>query len=481
MHILSPDAPGEDLFWQARFAKVLESRADPILKSLSCVYLRKDLSEYIGRIESASWRAFVLLVERIHRRGRDADLLLDEVDESVPFVRVMVGYYRSTLDYRKGIYRDDVASYYSMDTSTDFGTAIAMESQAWHDQLKENFHAHLQGLWTATRIYLSNEVPAVFYGANTLSPAIHLAVETCNHGIYGSLKGIAESFQWTPCLERQRGDVLRAQALWCILTDQPEQARSYARSAKSCHLPRMCTAHALLLNAKIATYCNNHILSSDQVQTAAEICDTDTGDYCPEKRSVVLGLALQMLPINAAKAKVYLQQYHLMYKDPAMATSHDNRLDAISNVTLSRIMQLNNEDEQAKKTALRAYEVLLNYGYVYWSAMAATEVGRASRGKERQKWIDTALGLLSRYSNISDVYRYVDLQRSRHSVHVTERENEVLAAIREGLTSAEIGNRLHISKRTVDDVVLSLCRKYGVKNRKELIHKTALQTLGQIP
>ncbi len=51
---------------------------------------------------------------------------------------------------------------------------------------------------------------------------------------------------------------------------------------------------------------------------------------------------------------------------------------------------------------------------------------------------------------------------------VTAREAEVLAAVAERLTNAEIGARLFISVRTVESHVSSLLRKLGVGDRRAL-------------
>lgn len=52
-----------------------------------------------------------------------------------------------------------------------------------------------------------------------------------------------------------------------------------------------------------------------------------------------------------------------------------------------------------------------------------------------------------------------------HSIEVSEREAEVLAAVGARLSNAQIANRLHISVRTVESHVSSLLRKYGVTDR----------------
>jgi DNA-binding CsgD family transcriptional regulator/tetratricopeptide (TPR) repeat protein len=53
-------------------------------------------------------------------------------------------------------------------------------------------------------------------------------------------------------------------------------------------------------------------------------------------------------------------------------------------------------------------------------------------------------------------------------VGVTRRESEVLAAVSERLTNAEIADRLSVSERTIESHVASLLRKLGVSNRIEL-------------
>ena len=51
---------------------------------------------------------------------------------------------------------------------------------------------------------------------------------------------------------------------------------------------------------------------------------------------------------------------------------------------------------------------------------------------------------------------------------VTRREAEVLDALAERLTNAEIAARLHVSERTVESHVSSLLRKLGACNRLDL-------------
>ncbi|OLP20158.1 DNA-binding response regulator [Leptolyngbya sp. 'hensonii'] len=53
---------------------------------------------------------------------------------------------------------------------------------------------------------------------------------------------------------------------------------------------------------------------------------------------------------------------------------------------------------------------------------------------------------------------------------LTQREQEVLKLLAHGLSNAQIGDRLHLSPRTVEKHVSSLLRKSDANNRAELVH-----------
>jgi DNA-binding NarL/FixJ family response regulator len=57
---------------------------------------------------------------------------------------------------------------------------------------------------------------------------------------------------------------------------------------------------------------------------------------------------------------------------------------------------------------------------------------------------------------------------------LTRRQREVLALLAEGLTNAEIGKRLFLSERTVDNHVTAVLAKLGVDSRREAVRHAAL-------
>ena len=71
----------------------------------------------------------------------------------------------------------------------------------------------------------------------------------------------------------------------------------------------------------------------------------------------------------------------------------------------------------------------------------------------------------------------VDLDTTTISV----REAEVLNALGEHLTNAQIAQKLHISVRTVESHVSSLLRKLGAADRRELASRSGMPPVGPIP
>lgn len=482
MNILPPGSPGEDLYWQARFSEVLDSDCDPILKALAAVHLRSDLGSYLDSVP-VPWRAFLLAWERIKaHRTDDVALLLGEAESSDhPYISCMVPYLYGLLDWRAGIAATDVVSRYGMDLRTDYGVALALEMQAWHDHLREDFPRHLRGLFEATVAYMECKPQALCLGGKCLSLTVNLGAEMCAHGIVSKCIALFNQFQWSEFQEHDRFNTLMGLSLWSLLIGKSDEAAVYARHAKVCRVARCCVAHSLLWTASIATYTDSYVWASDQIQTASEMYDVDvTKGDCPDRRSVLLGLALNYISINAQKAREYLTQYQLEDSGVPHATAYDRRLSSVANITLARISRLNGESDISAEMAQRSYDILMRYGHIYRAGLAAMEVALSSKGGERENWFNQALELLARYSPNSDPHRYVRNAKQQPSIYITEREGEILHAVQECLSNPEIAVRLHISRKTVEGAVSALLRKYGVKNRQELIHKTTLRGNRQI-
>ncbi len=54
--------------------------------------------------------------------------------------------------------------------------------------------------------------------------------------------------------------------------------------------------------------------------------------------------------------------------------------------------------------------------------------------------------------------------------NLTEREKQVIKLLASGLKNGEIGQKMHISGRTVEAHISALSKKFGAKNRTNLIY-----------
>jgi DNA-binding NarL/FixJ family response regulator len=72
-----------------------------------------------------------------------------------------------------------------------------------------------------------------------------------------------------------------------------------------------------------------------------------------------------------------------------------------------------------------------------------------------------------RERGVRDIRRGPRATTRANPAQLTARELEVLELVTEGLRNAEIGQRLHLSTRTVDHHVSAILRKLGVRGRAE--------------
>jgi DNA-binding NarL/FixJ family response regulator len=63
----------------------------------------------------------------------------------------------------------------------------------------------------------------------------------------------------------------------------------------------------------------------------------------------------------------------------------------------------------------------------------------------------------------------IDKHHKTLALDLTQREQDVLAELVEGLSNGQIGDRLHLSPRTIEKHVSSLLRKTETSNRAELV------------
>jgi len=115
----------------------------------------------------------------------------------------------------------------------------------------------------------------------------------------------------------------------------------------------------------------------------------------------------------------------------------------------------------------RALELLRSY-FPAWrpSSTVPAELGLVARHQVDELWTQGAAGWLHAAWSANDTLTLVLHERSARPLGLlTPREREVLALIAEGLTNAEIAQRLVITTRTARKHVEHIMAKLGVRTR----------------
>jgi DNA-binding NarL/FixJ family response regulator len=88
---------------------------------------------------------------------------------------------------------------------------------------------------------------------------------------------------------------------------------------------------------------------------------------------------------------------------------------------------------------------------------------------ERSQMMESEWRLRMRSSETTEELALADKHHSTVALDLTPREQDVLAELVEGLSNGQIGDRLHLSPRTIEKHVSSLLRKTDTNNRAELV------------
>ena len=99
-----------------------------------------------------------------------------------------------------------------------------------------------------------------------------------------------------------------------------------------------------------------------------------------------------------------------------------------------------------------------------------SELGAVVRNLlERSQMIESEWRSRVQAVGVNEVAAKMALHEPTVIVDFTDRETEVLHLLSEGLSNSQIGDKLHLSPRTVEKHVSSLLRKTDTSNRAELV------------
>jgi DNA-binding NarL/FixJ family response regulator len=133
--------------------------------------------------------------------------------------------------------------------------------------------------------------------------------------------------------------------------------------------------------------------------------------------------------------------------------------------------------ERSPRTRIIVLSMHANEGYVL-EALRSGALGYVLKQAEGAALLDAIREVMAGRRYLSPPLSDDQLRRFEHNLRgatldpydtLSSREREVFQMAAEGLTSAVIGERLHISKRTVETHRANLARKLGIKTGADLV------------
>lgn len=458
------------MFWAANFTAPFE---DARVLSQANVLLGKIYADTTGLGDE--WKALVSVRQLIHEgeyaaaKIRATPLLFSRET----YVRIMAGYYIGWSGWSMGEHLASSTQELSVDESTPFGRAMALQMLAWHRQRSFDFCGHLRALREATLAFLECDPIPSYWLAQTLVPLLHTGFEMADQESVALGRRAFHALDWNESLEHQRFDCFRALSRYAFACGEIEDALQYIANAKSCKIPRSCKSHAMLHAASYALDTGQILWAKEQLCTAETMINSEEINFnCPEFRNVILSLALQYAEVNAGKAKRYLAEYHRLQANPNLSVSYDRRLDAVANISIGKIgLTLSPGDSYSIEMLKRAYETVDEYGFRYRAATAAAEIaGAQSRRKGREEWMGKALEQICRYGENSPLKEL--LSRKMELAHLTQSEKRIHDMVLAGKNNGEIADAMCLTEGRVANILSGVCRKYGVRGRSGLLVST---------
>ncbi|MBV8489765.1 MAG: helix-turn-helix transcriptional regulator [Candidatus Eremiobacteraeota bacterium] len=190
-----------------------------------------------------------------------------------------------------------------------------------------------------------------------------------------------------------------------------------------------------------------------------------------EESTTLLVGAEMVASIDASIAEALLARYEDASRHVArtMAIRHDPKVAALAHVAAAAVAAAKSDVNALRHHAKAAFDTYDGLGVAWRAAWCALLLYRAGCGDE---WLAVARTNIADYprSFIATELRRFDGQRSRvRTSDLTARQREIFDLLMDGLSIDDVATRLICSRNTVRIHVGAIYRKFGVRNRVELL------------
>ena len=284
-----------------------------------------------------------------------------------------------------------------------------------------------------------------------------------------------ETIPWTSDLQMERFQTLRLsawsqalQAGYIPAIRQLHEAREAAPSPYFEVLSRFDRAWVSRIAGERASF------EAEALGAAELALSLDWTVPAGEEATALLVGAELLSGIDTVLAEALLARYEKAreHVSPAMAVRHDPKLVALTALSAASIASARNDVNGVRRNAKTAFDIYDGLGVTWRAAWCALLLYRSGCGDE---WLAIARANVKDYprSFMATELARIDAQRGRVKTgDLTARQREIFDLLMDGLSIDDVADKLICSRNTVRIHVGAIYKKFGVRNRIELLTQT---------
>ncbi len=196
----------------------------------------------------------------------------------------------------------------------------------------------------------------------------------------------------------------------------------------------------------------------------------------PGEEGPALLLAAELFaPFDTARARRLLDRYAIYKAQMSLSLGvvHDSGLEAMEAYTEAIVLFCSNQVAPSRRPARRAFDAFAAMNYDWRAARCAALLYRSGAG---ERWRQAAQGRILHYPHSCiavELRCYGEVVRDDAQARLSLRQREILQLLRAGDSIDAVATRLGLSRNTIRVHITKIHRAFGVRNRVELLRKTA--------
>lgn len=408
--------------------------------------------------------------ESMYRKARK---LLTSLDQSQNLLS-QVALQEARLRWMKGEFDpESVELIHALQDTAPQGKMNALLVRAWMHAGLERYDLQLADFAAALHIAGEYEGQCDAYTIGVILYGIlRIAMETGNEAAMSAGKAAFDRMTWTPDLQTEHFQSVRALGFHAFLSGEAIRAQRYFKESQALATSQPWEVTAHLDRAHVASINKNDLWAMEETLEAERLArDVAWVTTQGEERMALVTLGVLFAKIDMAKAQHYIALFNQMGTSnvaPSLALARDRRALALERFASGRVQQVLGNEELATTLLQEAYAIFDQVGYRYRAALTALALHELTGDAAWQRRSQENAAIYPRSPVNETIENAPDEPADEIFMSLTPSQKQVFAAICEGLSVAEMAERFNRSIFTINKHIQAVYNSYDVHSRNEL-------------